>query len=76
MDNRFDAHIQIVASNLKLLRSKAKISQQELAYRSHLDIRTIQRLEKGQYSPTLTVLLSIAEGMGVGLNKLLKGMLS
>lgn len=60
---------------MKKLRAKAKISQQELAYRSHLDIRTIQRFEKGQHSASLTVMLSIAEGLGVSLNNLLKGVL-
>lgn len=73
MDNRFEANILQVGNNLKLLRAKAKLSQQELAYRSHLDIRTIQRFEKGQYSPSLTVMLSIAEGLNVSLGTLLKG---
>lgn len=73
MDNRFEAHILQLGNNLKYLREKAKLSQQELAYRAHLDIRTIQRFEKGQYSPSLTVMLSIAEGLNVNLATLLKG---
>lgn len=73
MDNRFEAHILQLGNNLQQLRAKAKLSQQELAYRSHLDIRTIQRFEKGQYSPSLTVMLSIAEGLNVSLAVLLKG---
>lgn len=58
---------QVVAANVKRLRQEKKIAQKELAKRSHVGVATISNLERALYNPDLSVLLSIADVLGVSL---------
>lgn len=57
---------------LKDLRSKKKITQEELAYLADLEYKYIQRLEsKKPSSPTLNTLQKLAKAFRISLSKLL-----
>jgi transcriptional regulator with XRE-family HTH domain len=56
---------------LKSLREKAGLSQTELAERVRLSVRSIQNWEQGHRIPRAQVLLSLARGIGVPVEKLL-----
>lgn len=51
------------------------LTQEDLSLSCDLDVRTIQRIEKGQQNITLSVLLSIAESLQVSANDLLETIL-
>ena len=55
----------LVAANIKRLRQARHMGQKELAEESHVGIATISNLERALYNPDLSVLLSIAEVLGV-----------
>ncbi len=59
------ALVQTFASNLKKLRSKARISQEELALRSGLDRTYISGCERGVRNPSIVSIEKIAEALNV-----------
>lgn len=60
-----------LASNIKLLRREASLSQEQLSERSGVPRSTIASLERGEGNPTLQVLLGVARGLGVTIAELL-----
>lgn len=50
------------------------ISQEELAHRADLDRTYVSGLERGVRNPSLTAIVKVAEGLGVTIDKLLKGL--
>lgn len=48
-----------------------KLSQQNLADLSDVDIRTIQRIEQNLHNPTIDIVYSIAQGLQIDLKVLL-----
>ncbi len=63
---------QRFARRLKTLRERKGLSQAELGRRAELTREYINRLEAGQYDPTLGVLRRIAKALGVKLTALLE----
>jgi transcriptional regulator with XRE-family HTH domain len=57
---------------LKTLRERKGLSQAELGRRAELTREYINRLEAGQYDPTLGALRRIAKALGVKLTALLE----
>lgn len=55
-------------------REKLGISQEELAMRSNLDRTYISGIERGVRNPSLTALLSLANGMKISVSNLLEGL--
>jgi putative transcriptional regulator len=55
-----DAQQKIVASELRKLRIKAELSQDELAQRAGIDRKTINRIENGHFSPTLDTITRLS----------------
>ena len=55
----------IVASNIRLLRTHQKLSQKVLAKRSHLSVSYVSMLERGTRAPTLATLEVIAKALRV-----------
>lgn len=62
-----------LASHLKDVRKKKKVSQEELAHRAGLNSAYIGHLERGIYSPTLFVVWKIAKALDITLDEFLKG---
>ena len=61
-----------VGANVRMLREKAEISQEELADISRLHRTYISGVERGVRNPTVLVLAKIAKALGVDAHVLLK----
>ena len=59
--------------NIRTLRRKYKLTQEELAGRAHISLKYVQNLEgKTPQNPSLVILQKLADGFGIPLWKLLK----
>lgn len=67
-----DDYLKWLGNNLKQRRIKSEMSQQELADNANVAKSTIQRIEKGELNPTITVLLKINEAFGSDICELIK----
>lgn len=59
------------AKKLKSLRQSQGLSQQNLADKSDLDLKTIQRIEYKRLNPSLDTLCSISMGLNIELKELM-----
>ncbi len=69
-----DVH-EIIAANIKEYRKKAKITQAELAERTHFSHEFIRRIEapNGKKYFSLDTLVQISRALNVGIEELVKG---
>lgn len=58
-------------NKVRELRKKRKISQQELAEKSHMDFTSISEIESGLRNPYLKTIYKIAHALGIKLSELL-----
>ena len=65
--------LHALASRIKELRVEKHISQEELAHRSGLSRTGMGFLETGKRWPRLDTLMSVAEGLSISVDELLKG---
>ncbi len=56
---------ELVATNLKALRLKRKLSQSEVARKAKMSVSYVSMLERGQRSPPLETVETIAKALGV-----------
>jgi transcriptional regulator with XRE-family HTH domain len=66
--------LQALASRIKELRLHKNVSQEELAHRSGLSRTGMGFLETGKRWPRLDTLMSVAEGLNISVDELLKGL--
>lgn len=57
---------------LKALRTRAQLTQTELAGRAGLTSVYVSKLEHGKSSPTLTSIFSLSEALGVSAHELIR----
>ena len=62
----------ILAENLKLLRSRRGLSQEELAAAAGIDRTYVSSLEREQYSVSIDTLERLSEALGVPAHELLQ----
>ena len=62
----------IVGNNIRKLRIDAGLTQEELAFESHIDLTYLGGIERGRRNPSLLVLVRISESLGVKLIKLIE----
>lgn len=55
---------QILATNMRLARIAAGISQEELAHRAGIDRTYVSGIERGKRNPTITVVARFAKALG------------
>ncbi len=55
----------VLKNNLKAIRKNHRLTLQELANRSEIDITTLQYIEAGKRNPSGEVMLLIAKGLGI-----------
>jgi DNA-binding XRE family transcriptional regulator len=67
---KFPGEVLAFGQRVRQLREAARLSQQELAYEADIAKRTVQRIEKGQYSATLDVVFALAQALNVPTEKL------
>lgn len=62
---------QVFARNLRLLRSKRGLSQEELSHASGVDRSYLSEIERELFSPTIDVVERLASSLGVSAFELL-----
>lgn len=65
-----EADVIRFGEHLRALRDAKGMSQQELADLSDIDKKTVQRIELGRTNPTLDVLISLSNVLGLKLREL------
>jgi transcriptional regulator with XRE-family HTH domain len=60
-----DAELLRLGESFRQVREQQRLSAQELAARTGIDIEHISALEAGRLDPTFDVMLALADGMGV-----------
>lgn len=71
MQNNYEIELKILGQKIKMLRESKKMTQQKLADVCEIDIRTIQRIEIGEYGSGLPVIFAIAEAFEISASQLL-----
>lgn len=57
---------------LRELRTERRLTQEALADRSRISRPHVSRLESGRYSPSLTLLFQVAEGLSIAPEELVR----
>ncbi|WP_079640192.1 helix-turn-helix domain-containing protein [Sphingopyxis flava] len=55
----------IVGGNVRQLRQKAHLTQEQLAFAAELDLTYVGGIERGRRNPSVIVLVRLAEALGV-----------
>jgi transcriptional regulator with XRE-family HTH domain len=63
---------EILAANLRRLRKKQGLSQEELAYRANIDRTYVSSIERGVYAVTIDILDRLARALDVEAWELLR----
>lgn len=71
MNKKFPFEIVLVGQRIRQFRLANKLTQSHLATMCDVDIRTIQRIEKGQQNISLTLLLSLITSLNTNVYELL-----
>ena len=61
----------ILAKNVRKYRHQRKLTQEQLAFESEIDLTYMGGIERGKRNPSLLVMARIADALGVQLPKLL-----
>jgi transcriptional regulator with XRE-family HTH domain len=64
------AELRSLGARVRQLRQQQRLSVAELATKTGVEIQHIRELEAGWYDPTLDVMISLANGLGVRLSGL------
>lgn len=72
MQSSFENDLKQFGTLIKTVRKSKQLSQFQLASLCDVDIRTIQRIEKGEFNPSLRVLMRIANAFEMALSNLIK----
>ncbi len=71
VEKTYTGEIKKVGLRVKSLRESNGLTQQELADRCEVDIRTIQRIERGDFGFGLHILFALSVALGVKASQLL-----
>jgi transcriptional regulator with XRE-family HTH domain len=72
VQSSFENELKQFGTEIKTVRKSKKITQIQLSSLCDVDIRTIQRIEKGEFNPSLRVLMRIANAFEMSLSSLIK----
>ena len=72
MKNNFEKELKRIGQQIKEIRLEKKLTQLTLASSCDVDIRTIQRIEKGSYNMSLKILLLISYSLEINPSDLFK----
>jgi transcriptional regulator with XRE-family HTH domain len=72
VQSSFENDLKQFGTEIKTVRKSKKITQLQLSSLCDVDIRTIQRIEKGEFNPSLRVLIRIANAFEMSLSSLVK----
>ncbi|MFT3773401.1 MAG: helix-turn-helix transcriptional regulator [Minicystis sp.] len=71
-DARFGDLLTYIAANMRRIRQARDMTQEALAERADLSLRSVQEIETGRVNIRVTVLAAIAEALDVSPTALLK----
>jgi transcriptional regulator with XRE-family HTH domain len=71
VNKKFPFEIELVGKRIRLLRLENQMTQSHLATMCDVDIRTIQRIEKGQQNISLALLFSLVIALNTNIIELL-----
>lgn len=71
MEKAFTEQVKQFGLTIKRIREAKRWSQQELSARCNIDIRTIQRIERGEYGVGLYILFGLAAAFEIAPAELL-----
>lgn len=63
MNKKFASELIFIGVKIKNLRLQKKMTQSQIATLCDIDIRTIQRIEKGEQNMSISLLFLIAESL-------------
>lgn len=72
MQKAYTSEIKRLGKKIKKIRTAKKITQHTLAGLCEVDIRTIQRIEAGEFGMGLHILLALADALETNASDLLK----
>jgi len=72
--NVHDKSLVLIGLAVRQLREASGLTQEVLSTRAKLDITYISGIERGLRNPSLIALLKLAEGLGIKINQLVKGL--
>ncbi|WP_030659693.1 MULTISPECIES: helix-turn-helix domain-containing protein [Streptomyces] len=70
--DRVLARRRVIGARIRAARTDAGLTQEALAERVGIDNKTVHRIEYGTSDPTLSVLLRMADALGVPLTELVR----
>jgi transcriptional regulator with XRE-family HTH domain len=76
MSDGIDRHEIALAAAIRNFRKSRGLTQEALATKAGLDRKTINRIEKGHYAPTMTNFFQISEALEVEPHELLSANVS
>ncbi len=71
MKNNFEKKLKGIGQKIKEIRLEKKLTQSSLAAACDVDIRTIQRIEKGSFNMSLKIMFLISDSLGINPSELL-----
>ena len=71
MKNNFEKKLKLIGQKIKEIRLEKKLTQSSLASACDVDIRTIQRIEKGSFNMSLKIMFLISDSLGINPSELL-----
>ncbi len=71
MKNNFELELKRIGLRIKGIRLAKKLTQSSLASTCDIDIRTIQRIEKGTFNMSLKILFLISDSLEINPSELL-----
>lgn len=63
--NPFQRERQLLGSTIKELREEQKLTQEELADRSHINVSYLAKIENGYVNTTVRYLIKLSRGLGI-----------
>jgi transcriptional regulator with XRE-family HTH domain len=72
VNKNFASHLYCIGSTIRNLRLQKKMTQSHLATLCDIDIRSIQRIEKGQQNISVSLLFLIAESLEISAQLIIK----
>lgn len=67
----YNKEIKLLGKGIKKVRLSKEITQEELADLCEVDVRTVQRIEKGEYGMSLNILFALADALEMSPSELL-----
>lgn len=69
-DNPFEKERKILGQSIKNLREKAKMTQEELAEKAHINVSYLAKIENGYVNTTVRYLIKLGRGLSVSVKDL------